>query len=52
MLQVHELSAVKGHSLRFKYSATMAVATGPVWFQLYVFKDRAISASLVTFSHT
>ena len=25
----------------------MAVATGPVWFQLYVFKDRAISASLV-----
>jgi 4-hydroxymandelate oxidase len=25
----------------------MAVATGPVWFQLYVFKDRAVSASLV-----
>jgi 4-hydroxymandelate oxidase len=25
----------------------MAVATGPVWFQLYVFKDREISASLV-----
>jgi isopentenyl diphosphate isomerase/L-lactate dehydrogenase-like FMN-dependent dehydrogenase len=25
----------------------MAVATGPVWFQLYVFKDRGISASLV-----
>ncbi len=25
----------------------MAVATGPVWFQLYVFKDRATSASLV-----
>ena len=25
----------------------MAVATGPVWFQLYMFKDRAISASLV-----
>ena len=25
----------------------MAVTTGPVWFQLYVFKDRAISASLV-----
>jgi isopentenyl diphosphate isomerase/L-lactate dehydrogenase-like FMN-dependent dehydrogenase len=25
----------------------MAVATGPVWFQLYVFKDRAITASLV-----
>ena len=25
----------------------MAVATGPVWFQLYVFKDRSISASLV-----
>jgi hypothetical protein len=26
---------------------SMAVATGPVWFQLYVFKDRAITASLV-----
>jgi 4-hydroxymandelate oxidase len=25
----------------------MAVATGPVWFQLYVFKDRDIAASLV-----
>jgi isopentenyl diphosphate isomerase/L-lactate dehydrogenase-like FMN-dependent dehydrogenase len=25
----------------------MAVATGPVWFQLYVFKDRGFSASLV-----
>ena len=25
----------------------MAVATGPVWFQLYVFKDRSITASLV-----
>ena len=25
----------------------MAVATGPVWFQLYVFKDRGITASLV-----
>ncbi|MGA7879974.1 MAG: alpha-hydroxy acid oxidase [Terrimicrobiaceae bacterium] len=25
----------------------MAVATGPAWFQLYVFRDRAISASLV-----
>ena len=25
----------------------MAVATGPVWFQLYVLQDRAISASLV-----
>ena len=25
----------------------MAVATGPVWFQLYVFKDRKVSASLV-----
>jgi 4-hydroxymandelate oxidase len=25
----------------------MAVATGPIWFQLYVFKDRAITASLV-----
>jgi isopentenyl diphosphate isomerase/L-lactate dehydrogenase-like FMN-dependent dehydrogenase len=26
---------------------TMAVASGPIWFQLYVFKDRDISASLV-----
>src|ERR1700722_9744033 len=26
---------------------TMAVATGPVWFQLYVFKDRDIARSLV-----
>src|SRR5262245_21182666 len=25
----------------------MAIATGPVWFQLYVFRDRALSASLV-----
>src|SRR6266436_2229159 len=25
----------------------MAVATGPVWFQLYVFKDRKVSASVV-----
>ena len=25
----------------------MAVATGPVWFQLYVFKDREVTASLV-----
>ena len=25
----------------------MAAATGPVWFQLYVFRDRAIGASLV-----
>jgi isopentenyl diphosphate isomerase/L-lactate dehydrogenase-like FMN-dependent dehydrogenase len=25
----------------------MAVATGAVWFQLFVFKDRAITASLV-----
>jgi 4-hydroxymandelate oxidase len=25
----------------------MAAATGPAWFQLYVFRDRAISASLV-----
>ena len=25
----------------------MQVASGPVWFQLYVFRDRAISASLV-----
>ena len=24
----------------------MAVATGPVWFQLYVFKDRAISVKI------
>jgi 4-hydroxymandelate oxidase len=27
--------------------AAMAVATGPVWFQLYVLKDRDITASLV-----
>jgi 4-hydroxymandelate oxidase len=26
---------------------TMAMATGPVWFQLYVFKDRDITSSLV-----
>jgi isopentenyl diphosphate isomerase/L-lactate dehydrogenase-like FMN-dependent dehydrogenase len=25
----------------------MGVATGPVWFQLYVFKDRDVTASLV-----
>ena len=25
----------------------MAAATGPVWFQLYVFRDRALTASLV-----
>ena len=25
----------------------MAMATGPVWFQLYVFRDRALTASLV-----
>jgi len=31
----------------FSVEEVMAVATGPVWFQLYVFKDRAISASLV-----
>ena len=31
----------------FSIEEVMAVATGPVWFQLYVFKDRAISASLV-----
>ncbi|MBV8969171.1 MAG: alpha-hydroxy-acid oxidizing protein [Verrucomicrobia bacterium] len=31
----------------FTIEEVMAVATGPVWFQLYVFKDRAISASLV-----
>ena len=31
----------------FSIEEVMAVATGPVWFQLYIFKDRAISASLV-----
>ena len=31
----------------FSIEEVMTVATGPVWFQLYVFKDRAISASLV-----
>jgi 4-hydroxymandelate oxidase len=31
----------------FSIEEVMAVATGPVWFQLYVFKDRVISASLV-----
>ena len=31
----------------FAIEEVMAVATGPVWFQLYVLKDRAISASLV-----
>jgi 4-hydroxymandelate oxidase len=31
----------------FSIEEVMAVDTGPVWFQLYVFKDRAISASLV-----
>jgi 4-hydroxymandelate oxidase len=31
----------------FSIEEVMAVASGPVWFQLYVFKDRAISASLV-----
>jgi isopentenyl diphosphate isomerase/L-lactate dehydrogenase-like FMN-dependent dehydrogenase len=31
----------------FSIEEIMTVATGPVWFQLYVFKDRAISASLV-----
>jgi isopentenyl diphosphate isomerase/L-lactate dehydrogenase-like FMN-dependent dehydrogenase len=31
----------------FSIEDVMAVATGPVWFQLYLFKDRAISASLV-----
>jgi 4-hydroxymandelate oxidase len=30
----------------FSIEEVMAVATGPVWFQLYVFKDRVISASL------
>jgi 4-hydroxymandelate oxidase len=29
----------------FSMEEVMAVATGPVWFQLYMFKDRAISAS-------
>ena len=31
----------------FSIEEVMAVATGPVWFQLYMFKDRAISVSLV-----
>ena len=31
----------------FSIEEVMAVASGPVWFQLYVFKDRAVSASLV-----
>jgi 4-hydroxymandelate oxidase len=31
----------------FSIEEVMAAATGPVWFQLYVFKNRAISASLV-----
>jgi len=31
----------------FSIEEVVAVATGPVWFQLYVFKDRAITASLV-----
>jgi 4-hydroxymandelate oxidase len=31
----------------FSIEEVMAVATGPVWFQLYVFKDRAVSAALV-----
>jgi 4-hydroxymandelate oxidase len=31
----------------FSIEEVMGVATGPVWFQLYVFKDRSISASLV-----
>jgi 4-hydroxymandelate oxidase len=31
----------------FSIEEVMAVATGPVWFQLYVLQDRAISASLV-----
>ncbi|MFZ0711341.1 MAG: alpha-hydroxy acid oxidase, partial [Terrimicrobiaceae bacterium] len=31
----------------FSIEEVMAVATGPIWFQLYVFKDRAISALLV-----
>jgi 4-hydroxymandelate oxidase len=31
----------------FSVEEVMAVATGPVWFQLYLFKDRATSASLV-----
>jgi isopentenyl diphosphate isomerase/L-lactate dehydrogenase-like FMN-dependent dehydrogenase len=31
----------------FSIEEVMGVATGPVWFQLYVLKDRVISASLV-----
>jgi len=31
----------------FSIEEVMAVATGPLWFQLYLFKDRAISTSLV-----
>jgi 4-hydroxymandelate oxidase len=31
----------------FSIEEVMAVATGPVWFQLYVLKDRAVSAALV-----
>jgi 4-hydroxymandelate oxidase len=31
----------------FSIEEVMAVATGPVWFQLYVFQDRAVSESLV-----
>jgi isopentenyl diphosphate isomerase/L-lactate dehydrogenase-like FMN-dependent dehydrogenase len=31
----------------FSIEEVMANATGPVWFQLYVLKDRAISATLV-----
>jgi isopentenyl diphosphate isomerase/L-lactate dehydrogenase-like FMN-dependent dehydrogenase len=31
----------------FSIEEAMAVATGPVWFQLYVLKDRGITSSLV-----
>jgi 4-hydroxymandelate oxidase len=31
----------------FSIEEVMTAATGPVWFQLYVFKDRAVSAALV-----
>ena len=31
----------------FSIEEVMSVATSPVWFQLYMFKDRAISASFV-----
>jgi 4-hydroxymandelate oxidase len=31
----------------FSIEEVMKAATGPVWFQLYVFKDRSVSAALV-----